>query len=291
MAIHPPTAQNPTTDPEYLPACRRAAIGAHIEALAETPPRAGYPDADRFADACLGGGRLTARDATATRTGWPGGSPPSRRPRDGRTGLGLRPGDRARHRRGPLLQTRSRRRRENGRAGAWRSRTKDESFAEARKQAARDPRDDRYRVGYAAGYADGLDTGRDQGRAEEDGPFDPWRVIGIPKGPGRATVRGACRKQCALSHPNKVAHLSGPLQGLAARLTKDVNRTYDVVRKRCDPTLDAVAAGDAHVHVEQPLLRDEGRAIRGGLRRAVPAAPPPGPRFSSSQPSLPSLPS
>ena len=108
-------------------------------------------------------------------------------------------------------------------------------YAEGYTQAHTEVYIRRYDEGYAAGYAKGYAEGRaDNPVREKEGSisFDPWPVLGISPGSTKAAIRKAYRDQMGLYHPDKVAHLGKDLREAAERMTKDINRAYDMLRRR-----------------------------------------------------------
>ena len=96
-------------------------------------------------------------------------------------------------------------------------------------EGAKRGRDEGYAEGYVKGRADGVD---DIQETRTSASFDPWRVLGLQSGSPQMAIRRAYREQSEKNHPDKVAHLSETLQEVAGRQMKDINRAYEMLRKR-----------------------------------------------------------
>ena len=78
----------------------------------------------------------------------------------------------------------------------------------------------------ASGSADS-----DSGRTDPRGPkqtaaFDPYEVLGVPRGASSEVIQAAYRSQMQQYHPDKVAHLGEDLQKLATEKSQQIQRAY-----------------------------------------------------------------
>jgi preprotein translocase subunit Sec63 len=56
--------------------------------------------------------------------------------------------------------------------------------------------------------------------------WDPWAVLGVPRGASRDEIARAYREQLKRYHPDRVADLGPELQQVAHRKTVDLQRAY-----------------------------------------------------------------
>ncbi|MEW6272840.1 MAG: J domain-containing protein [Thermodesulfobacteriota bacterium] len=76
------------------------------------------------------------------------------------------------------------------------------------------------------------DAGRGTAPEEHAGPWDPWEVLGVPRGATRDEVARAYRDQMKLYHPDRVAGLGAELQELAHRKAVEIQRAYAELSER-----------------------------------------------------------
>ena len=62
--------------------------------------------------------------------------------------------------------------------------------------------------------------------------FDPWGMLGIPRGATRQEIHNAFREQMKLYHPDRVSYLGEDLRKVAERKAKDINRAYHMLKRR-----------------------------------------------------------
>ena len=62
--------------------------------------------------------------------------------------------------------------------------------------------------------------------------FDPWGMLGIPRGATRQEIHNAFREQMKLYHPDRVSHLGEDLRKVAVDKAKDINRAYRMLKRR-----------------------------------------------------------
>ena len=88
-------------------------------------------------------------------------------------------------------------------------------------------------AGYSRGYAEAFeDYWKDLTREKGPIPFDPWQVLEISPNSSQQTIHKAFREQSKLYHPDLVSHLGRHLQEEAESRTKNINRAYDMLRRR-----------------------------------------------------------
>ncbi|MCW5891060.1 MAG: J domain-containing protein [bacterium] len=63
--------------------------------------------------------------------------------------------------------------------------------------------------------------------APPPGAWDPWAVLGVPRGASRDEITRAHREQMKRYHPDRVADLGPELQQLAHEKTVALQRAYD----------------------------------------------------------------
>ena len=56
--------------------------------------------------------------------------------------------------------------------------------------------------------------------------WDPWAVLGVPRGASRDEIARAYREQLKRYHPDRVADLGPELQQVAHRKTVELQRAY-----------------------------------------------------------------
>lgn len=77
----------------------------------------------------------------------------------------------------------------------------------------------------------GAKTGSaDTGRGEDE-PFDPWEVLGVPRGASQEEIRRAYHARLREYHPDRVDGLGPDLRDLAHRRTLEIRRAYDALRE------------------------------------------------------------
>ena len=101
--------------------------------------------------------------------------------------------------------------------------------AQGYDEGAKRGRDEGYEEGYIKGRADWVD---DMQEVRDSGPFDPWRVLGLPPGSTQAAIRKAFREQIRQYHPDKVSHLGQELRVAADHKAKTINRAYEMLKRR-----------------------------------------------------------
>jgi uncharacterized membrane protein YkvA (DUF1232 family) len=75
--------------------------------------------------------------------------------------------------------------------------------------------------------------GRRAPREAAEAEWDPWAVLGVPRGAGVEEITRAYREQLKRYHPDRVADLGEELQRVAHRRTIDLQRAYaELVRDR-----------------------------------------------------------
>ena len=57
--------------------------------------------------------------------------------------------------------------------------------------------------------------------------WDPWAVLGVPRGASRGEITHAYHEQLRRYHPDRVADLGSELQHLAHEKTIELRRAYD----------------------------------------------------------------
>jgi preprotein translocase subunit Sec63 len=62
--------------------------------------------------------------------------------------------------------------------------------------------------------------------AAADGPWDPWGILGVPRGAAPDVLTRAYHDRLKEYHPDRVAGLGAELQDLAHRKTLDIQRAY-----------------------------------------------------------------
>ena len=67
--------------------------------------------------------------------------------------------------------------------------------------------------------------------AASDGPFDPYKVLGIAPSASKETIKAAYKARMNEYHPDKVAHLGEDLQKLAHSKALDIQRAYQQLSK------------------------------------------------------------
>ncbi|HWP67184.1 MAG TPA: J domain-containing protein [Candidatus Limnocylindria bacterium] len=60
-----------------------------------------------------------------------------------------------------------------------------------------------------------------------DTGWDPWAVLGVPRGASRDAITRTYHEQMKRYHPDRVADLGAELQELAHRKTLELRRAYD----------------------------------------------------------------
>ena len=63
-------------------------------------------------------------------------------------------------------------------------------------------------------------------RAVDGAAWDPYEILGVPRGASAADVTQAYRDRLKEYHPDRVAGLGPELQDLAHRKTLDIQRAY-----------------------------------------------------------------
>ncbi len=63
-------------------------------------------------------------------------------------------------------------------------------------------------------------------RSTDEGGFDPYRVLGVPRSASQEAIRAAYRARMSEYHPDKVAHLGEDLQRLAHEKSQTIQRAY-----------------------------------------------------------------
>jgi preprotein translocase subunit Sec63 len=61
----------------------------------------------------------------------------------------------------------------------------------------------------------------------EPSDWDPWAVLGLPRGSGRDQIVQAYRERLKEYHPDRVADLGRELREVAHRRTVEIQRAYD----------------------------------------------------------------
>lgn len=68
-------------------------------------------------------------------------------------------------------------------------------------------------------------------RADDARPWDPWAVLGVPRGAGPEAVARAYRERMKAYHPDRVADLGEDLRRLAHERTLEIQRAYEELRQ------------------------------------------------------------
>ena len=69
-------------------------------------------------------------------------------------------------------------------------------------------------------------------REVDGGPWDPYAILGVPRGASTDIVTRAYRDKLKEYHPDRVAGLGAELQDLAHRKTLDIQRAYTELTRR-----------------------------------------------------------
>jgi DnaJ-domain-containing protein 1 len=69
-------------------------------------------------------------------------------------------------------------------------------------------------------------------REVDGGPWDPYAILGVPRGASTDAVTRAYRDKLKEYHPDRVAGLGAELQDLAHRKTLDIQRAYTELTRR-----------------------------------------------------------
>ena len=108
-----------------------------------------------------------------------------------------------------------------------------EAYIQGRDTGYEEGRKAGYAAGYAKGYGEGLDANWGDSPGEKESIlFNPWQVLEISPNSSQETIHKAFREQSKLYHPDLVSHLGRHLQEEAELRTKDINRAYDMLRRR-----------------------------------------------------------
>ncbi len=65
-----------------------------------------------------------------------------------------------------------------------------------------------------------------------NGAWDPFAVLGLPRGAPPDEITRAYRELAGKYHPDKVMHLGEEFRELAEKRFKDIQRAYDELRRR-----------------------------------------------------------
>jgi preprotein translocase subunit Sec63 len=66
----------------------------------------------------------------------------------------------------------------------------------------------------------------------DGGPWDPYAILGVPRGASTDVVTRAYRDKLKEYHPDRVASLGPELRDLAHRKTLDIQRAYTELTRR-----------------------------------------------------------
>ena len=69
-------------------------------------------------------------------------------------------------------------------------------------------------------------------RAADGGSWDPYAILGVPRGATHDDVTQAYRERLKEYHPDRVASLGAELQDLAHKKTLDIQRAYAELTRR-----------------------------------------------------------
>ncbi len=87
---------------------------------------------------------------------------------------------------------------------------------------------ERSRPGKESGNRD--DSEPEAAPEEDDGPRDPYDVLGVPRDASLAEIRRRYRERLLEVHPDRVEHLGGEFRELAEQKTRELNEAFQHIQ-------------------------------------------------------------